>query len=182
MPGTEPTASRLSLAARPPGPRSTRTRQAPQKSSIDLLTRVQRQQAYAGGASMKDASYFRARAELCLNVARLLSDRNAAERLRIEAAENVARAVALEARSGPSSSPAMGQGRSADSTTPKLADEKSKSGPPNVWKDDRHRRVVQAMIGQELGARYDLPRELPHRILTLLMQLNEQRERGKTAR
>jgi hypothetical protein len=37
-------------------------------------------------------------------------------------------------------------------------------------------RAVQAKIGQELRAQYGLPRELPHRILTLLMQLNAQQD------
>ena len=135
---------------------------------------------------MKDASYFRARAELCLNVARLLSDRNAAERLRIEAAENVARAVALEARSGsPVSNSSAMAGRPEplpDFANPASAKEEHKSGKPDARKGNRYRRVIQTMIGQELGARYDLPQEIPHRILTLLMQLNEQRQSGKTAR
>ena len=135
---------------------------------------------------MKDANYFRARAELCLNVARLLSDRNAAERLRVEAAENVARAVALEARSGSpvSNSSAMAGRREPlpDFADPALTNEGSKSGQPDVRNDDGYRSLIQTMIGQELGARYDLPQEIPHRILTLLMQLNEQRQNGKTDR
>jgi hypothetical protein len=135
---------------------------------------------------MKDANYFRARAELCLNVARLLSDRNAAERLRVEAAENVAHAVALEARSGaPASNASAMAGRPEplpDFANPALANEGSKSGQPDVRKDNRYRRDIQTMIGQELGARYDLPQEIPHRILTLLMQLNEQRQSRRSGR
>lgn len=62
---------------------------------------------------MRDAKYFRARAEQCLNIARLMTDRTAADRLRVEAAENIGRAVALEARSDPpvSSSSATAQRR-----------------------------------------------------------------------
>jgi hypothetical protein len=37
-------------------------------------------------------------------------------------------------------------------------------------------RAVQAKIGHELRAQYELPKELPHRILTLLMQLNAQQD------
>jgi hypothetical protein len=35
-------------------------------------------------------------------------------------------------------------------------------------------RDIQTKIGQELRATYDLPQELPHRMRTLLMQLNDQ--------
>src|SRR5258708_41936 len=37
-------------------------------------------------------------------------------------------------------------------------------------------RAVQAKIGKKLRAQYELPQELPHGILTLLMQLNEGNE------
>src|ERR1700674_2973466 len=33
-------------------------------------------------------------------------------------------------------------------------------------------RALQAGIGQQLRAQYELPQELPHKIVTLLMQLN----------
>jgi hypothetical protein len=32
------------------------------------------------------------------------------------------------------------------------------------------------MIGQELRSRYEVPQDLPHEMLTLLMQLNEREE------
>ena len=32
---------------------------------------------------------------------------------------------------------------------------------------------MRLMIGQELGARYKVPQDLPHEMLTLLIQLNE---------
>jgi hypothetical protein len=35
-------------------------------------------------------------------------------------------------------------------------------------------RDLQTVIGQELRAHYELPCELPHQLLTLLMQLNAQ--------
>jgi hypothetical protein len=35
---------------------------------------------------------------------------------------------------------------------------------------------IQTKIGQELRATYDLPQHLPHRMLMLLMQLNDQQE------
>ncbi len=129
---------------------------------------------------MRDAKYFRARAEQCLNIASLMSDRTAADRLRVEAAENIGRAVALETRSDPpvanSSATAERQGQ-----LPEFANDDSKSSQPDIWKQNHYRGVIRATIGQELGARYCLPQELPHRILTLLMQLNE-RHRGKTGR
>jgi hypothetical protein len=37
-------------------------------------------------------------------------------------------------------------------------------------------RDIRTKIGQELLATYDLPQELPHRMLMLLMQLNDQQE------
>jgi hypothetical protein len=36
-------------------------------------------------------------------------------------------------------------------------------------------RAVHAKIGQELRAHYELPQVLPHRMIVLLMQINEQR-------
>jgi len=36
--------------------------------------------------------------------------------------------------------------------------------------------TIQTKIGQELRARYEPPQELPHRMLALLMQINEQHE------
>ena len=130
---------------------------------------------------MRDAKYFRARAEQCLNIASLMSDRTAADRLRVEAAENIGRAVALEARSDPpvSNSSATAERRGQ---LPDLASEDSKSSQPDIWQENHYRGVIRATIGQELVARYGLPHELPHRILTLLMQLNEHRHRGKTGR
>jgi hypothetical protein len=49
---------------------------------------------------MQGASYFRAQAELCLQIARQMSDATLAERLRDNAAQHFARAVESEARSG----------------------------------------------------------------------------------
>jgi hypothetical protein len=40
------------------------------------------------------------------------------------------------------------------------------------WNEALRLRALQAAIGQELQAFYILPPELPHRLLTLLMQLN----------
>jgi hypothetical protein len=37
-------------------------------------------------------------------------------------------------------------------------------------------RAVRMAIGQELRARYEVPQDLPHEMLTLLMQLNEREE------
>jgi hypothetical protein len=42
------------------------------------------------------------------------------------------------------------------------------------WEKALRLRAVQTKIGQELRAQYELPEELPHGILTLLMQLNAQ--------
>jgi hypothetical protein len=39
-------------------------------------------------------------------------------------------------------------------------------------------RAIQAVIGEQLRVEYELPRELPHSILTLLMQLNGQNSPG----
>jgi hypothetical protein len=37
-------------------------------------------------------------------------------------------------------------------------------------------RDIQMKIGEGLKAHYDLPMELPHRLLTLLMQITKQQE------
>jgi hypothetical protein len=38
------------------------------------------------------------------------------------------------------------------------------------------RRAVRTMIGQELRARYEVPQDLPHGMLTLLMRLNKREQ------
>jgi hypothetical protein len=40
-------------------------------------------------------------------------------------------------------------------------------------------RAIQTQIGRELRAQYQLPQELPHEMLTLLMQINAPHERGE---
>jgi hypothetical protein len=43
-------------------------------------------------------------------------------------------------------------------------------------------RIVEATIGQELKARYEVPNKVPHQLLVLLIQMHEQRRakrRGK---
>jgi hypothetical protein len=45
------------------------------------------------------------------------------------------------------------------------------------WQKALRLRGIQTKIGQELRTQYQLPEELPHGILTLLMQLNEQNSR-----
>jgi hypothetical protein len=40
------------------------------------------------------------------------------------------------------------------------------------WKAPPY-RDIQTKIGEELKANYEPPRELPHRLLTLLIQMNE---------
>jgi hypothetical protein len=37
-------------------------------------------------------------------------------------------------------------------------------------------RAIQTKIGKELRAQYELPKELPHPLLTLLMQLNAEQQ------
>ena len=44
------------------------------------------------------------------------------------------------------------------------------------WEKALRLRAVQTKIGQELRAQYELPEELPHQLLTLLMQLNAQQD------
>jgi hypothetical protein len=56
---------------------------------------------------MQGAAYLRSQAELCLQMAHLMSDRRVAEGLQIKAAQYFARAMAIEARvgaAGPTSS------------------------------------------------------------------------------
>jgi hypothetical protein len=51
------------------------------------------------------------------------------------------------------------------------------------WEKALRRRAIQTKIGQELRAKYELPQELPDRILTLLMKINapQDGESGATA-
>jgi hypothetical protein len=42
------------------------------------------------------------------------------------------------------------------------------------WNEALRLRALEAAIGQELRAVYELPQRLPHRLLTLLIQLNAQ--------
>jgi hypothetical protein len=44
------------------------------------------------------------------------------------------------------------------------------------WNEALRLRALAAAIGQELRALYELPKNLPHRLLTLLMQINAQGE------
>jgi len=44
------------------------------------------------------------------------------------------------------------------------------------WNEALRLRALEAAIGQELRALYELPHKLPHRLLTLLMQLNTETE------
>ena len=49
----------------------------------------------------------------------------------------------------------------------------------NAWDKTFYHRVIQTKIGQVLRAQYErdnLERPLPHRLLTLLMQLDEQQD------
>ena len=48
----------------------------------------------------------------------------------------------------------------------------------DIWKVRLCHRAIQAKIGQELRAHYELPQVLPHRMIVLLMQINEQRVAG----
>ncbi|MBI3704795.1 MAG: hypothetical protein HY244_13360 [Rhizobiales bacterium] len=53
---------------------------------------------------MQDAQYFREQANLCLDVARQVSDRTLAEGLRLDAAQYFMRAMELENKTEPSTS------------------------------------------------------------------------------
>jgi hypothetical protein len=57
---------------------------------------------------MSDADHLRLQAQFCFDIARLLSDRVAAEQLRSEAAGYLSRAVELDARNVAASRPGMG--------------------------------------------------------------------------
>ena len=50
------------------------------------------------------------------------------------------------------------------------------------WSKAVARRAVRAMIGQELRARYEVPQDLPHEMLTLVVQLNEREQKDRPLR
>ena len=118
----------------------------------------------------QNATQLRASAELYLKVARRLSDPNVRDQLHAVAAEIVAHAVELETQSGPPLSKSSGvaerqRARDFAANNPREIIHTLRNRVPND-------RVIQASIGQELRALYSQPHEIPHRILTLLMQLN----------
>jgi hypothetical protein len=43
-------------------------------------------------------------------------------------------------------------------------------------------RAVRTMIGQELRARYEVPQDVPHEMLTLVVQLNEREQKDRPLR
>jgi hypothetical protein len=128
---------------------------------------------------MRDAKYFRARAEQCLKIASLMSDRTAANRLRVEAAENIGRAVALEARSDPPVSNSSARPTAGDSrrTSPTKI--------PNQANRIFGKRIITAASSERpSGKSWGLTMACRNscRTDTLLMQLNEHQHRGKTGR
>ena len=50
------------------------------------------------------------------------------------------------------------------------------------WSKAVARRAVRTMIGQELRARYEVPQDLPHEMLTLVVQLNERKQKDRPLR
>ena len=50
------------------------------------------------------------------------------------------------------------------------------------WSKAVARRAVRTMIGQELRARYEVPQDLPHEMLTLVVQLNEREQKDRPLR
>lgn len=60
-----------------------------------------------------------------------------------------------------------------------MADERGKyeekSGPLDFWQEP-HFRAMQTRIGQDLGVLLRPPTELPHRMLTLILQIGERPE------
>ena len=52
-----------------------------------------------------------------------------------------------------------------------------KSELPEFWSAGFYHRIVRTTIGRELRATCEVPQQLPHRMLTLLMQMNGQRGR-----
>jgi hypothetical protein len=50
------------------------------------------------------------------------------------------------------------------------------------WSKAVARRAVRAMIGQELRVRYEVPQDLSHEMLTLLIQLNEREQKDRPLR
>jgi hypothetical protein len=134
-----------------------------------------KKQQEPGDASMQNATQLRASAELYLKIARRLSDRNARDQLHAIAAEILVHAVQLETQSGPPLLKSSGmaerrrEARDFAANNPKEVIQTLRNRDPN-------HRVIEAKIGQELRALYSLPHELPHRILTLLMQLNGQKQ------
>jgi hypothetical protein len=44
------------------------------------------------------------------------------------------------------------------------------------WNESLRLRALEAAIGQELRALYELPQNMPHGLLTLLMQINAESE------
>ena len=67
-----------------------------------LLTQVEKTKNDHGARFMETARYFRDQAALCLKIAQQMSDPQAAEDLRVAAAQRFARAAELEKQTGSS--------------------------------------------------------------------------------
>jgi hypothetical protein len=118
---------------------------------------------------MQDATHLRARTEPCLKSTRQSSDRNPGDQLVAEAEELLTRAVGLETQSGP---PVSKSSATAERWREPRANEESEGGLADIRSKAFCHRVIRTKIGQELRAHYGLPQGLPHRMLTLLMQLD----------
>jgi hypothetical protein len=87
--------------------RNRRQRAAEQR----LADQVKPKQSNRGASPMQSARYHRCQAELCLEMARLMSDRHAADALCAAAARHVAQAAELEKQAGHFGHPTVGVNR-----------------------------------------------------------------------
>jgi predicted NAD/FAD-dependent oxidoreductase len=71
--------------------------------SYDQLTRAATRSKISGAERMRDAQYLRTQAELCLELARQMSDRHTVENLKAEAARYQAEAADIESAEQPES-------------------------------------------------------------------------------
>jgi hypothetical protein len=60
---------------------------------------------------------------------------------------------------------------------PKQPRQDSKSDFPEFWNVRFYHRIVRTTIARELRASFELSQDLPHRIVVLLMQLSQSRDK-----
>jgi hypothetical protein len=112
---------------------------------------------------MQTARYHREQAELCLEMARSMRDRRAADILRAAAVRHFEQAIELEKmQDHPPAPPTVG--------VPNVRNER-----PDDFSDSFYYRAIRTKIGEALRSHFSPTEPPPERLLDLLQKLDEPR-------